>query len=144
MWNAGDVMCRFEYEQNKRRPYVEKVHSYNLDMDVSQGTLEYTGYYYVEDSAFPQQLTMNLYKTEAEPAWVNMSGDTIRTKYNFLFDYVIDIEIYRREQYEDTSQPFDDDEDGGQICLFPTHREQIWFRILDKKECSGRNITQVV
>ena len=137
-------MCRFEYDQAKRRPYVEKVHSYDVDTDVSEGTLEYTGYYYIEDSDLTQRHKMYLFKTDYEPASVNVSGNNTETKYNFIFDYELEIEIYRREQYEDTSRYFDDDEDGGQICLFPTHREQIWFRIFDKKEYSGRSITQVV
>ena len=144
MWggDGGAVVCRFEYDQAKRRPYVEKVHSY--DVDISEGTLEYTGYYYVDDSDLPHRHKMYLFKTDYEPASVNVSENKTETKYNFIFDYELEIEIYRREQYEDTSRYFDDDEDGGQICLFPTHREQIWFRILDKKEYSGRSITQVV
>jgi len=148
MWNGcgGEIVCRFEYEAGKRRPYVEEVLAYSLGLDLSQneGFLEYNGYYYVENSDLPQRHTMNLYKIETEPVWVNMDGDTIRTKYNFAFDYVIDVEIYRREQYEDTSQPcLETESEEGSICFFPTHRERIWFRILDKKECSGRSVMRI-
>ena len=131
MWNAGDTVCRFSCDGSRvRRPFVETVYAHELNPTLREGSIEYTGYFYIQDSDLPLCYTMRLYKTEKEPVEIDISGNTTTTTYRTLFDYIFRVEIFRREQYEDTSQ-FADDPEEGCVCFFPTHREKIWFRILE-------------
>lgn len=130
MWDAGDVVCRFLYEgQGKRRPFIGTVLTHELNSDLSEGSLGYNGYFYVQDTDLPLSYTMSLYKTEKEPIETDISGTTTKYTYKYVFEYTFRVEVYRREQYEDTSQ-FGEDPEEGSVCFFPTHREKIWFRIL--------------
>lgn len=42
-----------------------------------------------------------------------------------------EIEVYKREVYEDTSgEGFEDEELGGRVILTPTYMNKLWFRIV--------------
>ena len=122
------LQCHFHIEDRekvRRSPYVRKV----LQYDISSGFIEYDGYFYIEESDLP--LTYILHLGEREKSPYKIEDD--RYYYNYVFEHLLQIEIYRRESFEDTSVISDDIDEEGEpmrICFFPTNRERIWFRIL--------------
>lgn len=101
------IECRFvKIKGQGRVPYVKKLLSYHIGE--FEGVLEYDGYFYVDDEDLP---------TRAE-LYISVPGpDNVVT--------VKTVEIYMREKFEDTSRY---DDDG--VCLFPTCKEKITFRVL--------------
>ena len=120
--------CHFSIERIYGRPYIKEVIDYELNQDKTEGSIEYNGYFYVGNGDLPLEYReMYLYKTELT------SGDDTGYRYRFVFNYKFRVEIYKHEQYEDMSQTYDDPV-KGRICLTPTNRERIWFRILENAE----------
>jgi hypothetical protein len=114
------IECIFSNE-SLRSPFVRKVHSY----DISGGFLDYDGYFNSE-KMLPLECILNLYQFEEEPYKV----EGFRSFYNYVFQEINRIEIYKHERFEDTSVFSEADEDGLKYCFMPTHREKIWFRVL--------------
>ena len=42
------------------------------------------------------------------------------------------VKMVNRTILDNTSQYWSDEEVGGRICLFPTHKQKIYFEILEK------------
>ncbi len=111
-----------------RVPYVRELFRY--ECDGSGGMFEFNGYFYVEDHELPKKY--ELYHIKKETSETN--------QYNTFL-----IEIYKREEIEDTSvytptrkqleergeETTDDDDDWGGICFFPTKRQVIYFRVIE-------------
>lgn len=115
------IQCSFSNE-SMRSPFVKSVCSY----DISGGILEYDGYFNSENM-LPLQCTMCLYQLEEKPYKV----EGYRIFYNYVFETMYCIEIYKHDTLEDTSIFSDSEEDRMRFCFMPTHREKIWFRVLD-------------
>ena len=75
---------------------------------MEKGFLEYTGHYYLIEEDLPERYELTLYKKT----------------------YII--EIYKREQFQDLSEYTVEVDDGQLACMFPTHRERIWFHVKDE------------
>ena len=114
------IECLFSND-SMRAPYVKTVISY----DISGGVLEYDGYFNSED-ILPLECTMFLYQSEEEP--YNVEG--YKSYYNYVFEKLYLIELYKHERLKDTSVFSDSEEDGMRFCYMPTNREKICFRIL--------------
>lgn len=126
----NEMECTFTSDTHRHCPYVKELHSY----DLSNGTMEYDGNFYITEEELPIKLRMWLHKLEKEPFKVveNISY------YNYEMNESYEIEIYRHEQLEDTSVLSDiTDEDGTpmRVCFFPTYRHKIWFRIQTMTVC---------
>lgn len=95
--------------------------------------MEFDGYHYVEDDAYPLSYSMSVSETETTPYKVEENVSYYCTVRSDLFL----IEIYRREKGEDTSsysEELDEDGEPMNICFFPTCRQKMWFRVLYQKE----------
>ncbi len=99
------IECQFlNIKGQGRAPYVKDLISY--DIGDHFGTLEFDGYFYVDDEDLP--IHANL--------CVSVQGNVITYK---------TVEIYMRDKFEDTSRR---DDDG--VCLFPTCRMKVYFRVI--------------
>ena len=115
------IECTFSNE-TMRAPFVKQVLSY----DLSEGVLEYDGYFNTEENLLPLECTLNLYQLEETPYKV----EGFRSFFKYVFQELCLIEIVKHEIFEDTSVFSEADEDGMKICYMPTNREKIWFRVL--------------
>jgi hypothetical protein len=118
---------------NKRPyPYVREVIDYVNDG--SGGYLEYDGYWYRRaEDPLPRELTLISQRVAKEPYKVrhDASGGTIQ--YYITSDWHRwRIQVVEHVELQDTSEYWPDEEEGGQICLFPTARQRIVFRVLEK------------
>ena len=142
-----------------RAPYVRGGDTVVYNCDGKEGTLEFNGYYYVENDPPPYPEDADTSKKPWEkpqryPEWlpkkVHMSmtykeKEPYKTKYNALekstyayynelekHQYII--EIYKKESYESTdeiSEIEDEDGDTMRVCFFPTNKLKIWFRVIE-------------
>ena len=119
---------------SQRIPYIHTLYDYHVNMDTNEGYIIYDGYFYVEDDAFPiHDICMRVFYFDLEQTKV--ADTNIYT----LHDY-FDIDIYKREIIEDTSTysiPFttdttSDNDDIGNVCLFPKNKEKLSFQIYPK------------
>lgn len=110
-------------------PWVGTLYAY----DLSEGMIEYNGYFYRSEERMPLTGHINIGKQEEKPYMVENG----RYYYKYVFSYVAEIEVYRYEEMEDTSQYSEIEEDDGEVmnvCFFPTARQKIWFRILGEEK----------
>lgn len=125
----GHLECHFVSSDEKPCPFVQTI--YNLDL--SGGTLEFDGHFYLNDADFPVIQSMHLYQSEKEP--YKCEDNTYY--YKEIMNELYLVEIIRRELITDTSESWYDEEVGGNICLFPTHRQKIYFKILHTDKASS-------
>lgn len=97
-----NVSCKFVSLDGSQEPFAFTVYSY----DLSGGFVEFDGYYYVEEAEFTKRYTLEI-SNEAP----------------------LQIEIYKKEVYEDTSvfRPHEVDS-SITICLCKKARHKIFFR----------------
>jgi hypothetical protein len=106
------IECRFvKIKGQGRVPYVKKLISYNIGE--FEGVVEYDGYFYVDDEDLPIRAEI----------YISVQDASSPSKFNVV--NVKTVEIYMREKMEDTSRC---DDDG--VCLFPTCKEKVYFRVL--------------
>ena len=118
----------FEFIPRIRTPYINYVIDYVINE--KEGYLYFDGYYYIDDSELPRRAFFNTY---------------IRSETNEISeDKFYEIEIYKREKYDSTSKYCEVEEDDGSIgniCLFPTHKQKIYFKVIrefnDYTSCSN-------
>lgn len=109
------IECRFvEIEGQGRVPFVKKLLSYNIGK--FEGVLEYDGYFYVDDDELPIRANLYTFTLQEPSPSFSRNAQIINHK---------KVEIYMREKFEDTSRC---DDDG--VCLFPTCKEKVYFRVL--------------
>lgn len=108
----NNVECQFLRGQGNQMPYIKKLISYDIGDHFAKGgacscgTLEYDGYFYVDDDELPIRTNLCI------------SAGTQCLLYKT-------VEIYMRDKFEDTSRR---DDDG--VCLFPTCRMKVYFRVI--------------
>ena len=85
-----------------------------LHFDVSAGTIEFNGHFYLEDEYLPQEYRLDI-------------RDYDEATRSYTRRIYCHIRVIRREVFEDTSECWDDPDAGGSICLFPTNRIRLHF-----------------
>jgi len=146
-------------EDDRRIPYVRDGDTVVYDCDGKEGSIEFDGYYYVENSGppypedsdpslkpwekperysewLPKKYIMSMTYKEKEPYKVvtNETRTCSYLYYNELQKDCYTIEIYKKEVYESTDQisQIEDGEEMLDVCFFPTNKMKIWFRVLDE------------
>jgi hypothetical protein len=123
----NDVI-RFDFFSSERRnPYIQKIIEHSISD--KKGYLYFDGYYYVSDLEFPKSTFLNISIT------TKIGVDDNEPKYKLLQDTYYKIEIYKREHIKNTSEYGEMiDEDGStmKVCLFPTHEQKLYFKILEE------------
>ncbi len=107
---------QFHRLQNHVAPYVLTVYSYT-EHDGNY-CIEFDGYLYATEEDFPVTCIAAIVQTDSTQPHTSMHAL---------------IEISRRELITNTSRYSEHEEDGHEmkICFFPTHRQRIWFRIIE-------------
>lgn len=112
-------------------PFLRKV--FALTFDGSDGMIEFDGHYYVGDPESPchgrslPTMEFLLVKKEGEESDSDM--------------YVV--EILRREKLACTDVSSEVEEEGGytmNVCFFPTDRQRLYFRVLEKNPTHKRYV----
>lgn len=141
----------FTPKRNGRRIYIQELKNYSIDLSLNEGTIEFNGYYYVNDEppkdewnrqyseTMPTILLMDVFVMDAEskpvPGEPNSSTREIISSDRFL------IEVYKRDYIKNTnviSKIEDDDGEEMNVCFFPTDHQRLYFRIL--KVVEGNDI----
>ena len=139
-------------------PYVRDGDTVVYECDGKEGSIEYNGYYYVENSGppypedsdtslkpwerpsrysewLPKKCLMSLTYKEKEP--YKIVRDDIKMCSHLYYneikkDYYV-IEIYKKETYECTNEisQIEDGDEMMDVCFFPTNKMKIWFRVIE-------------
>lgn len=143
-----------------RIPYISDGDTVIYKCDGKEGSIEFNGYFYVENSGppYPEDSDTSLKhweKPERYSEWLPkkyMMSMTYKEKepykivkdevkmcsylyYNELQKDYYAIEIYKKEVYECTNEISEvEDEDGEmmRVCFFPTNKMKIWFRVIEE------------
>jgi hypothetical protein len=122
-------------------PYISGQEPISYECDGKEGVIFFNGYYYVENHAPPYP------EDELVERWERPRRyDTWLPKEALLFvkeeeggkviqDHLYRVEIYKKELYESTDSIGTDIDAGGEmidICLFPTNKQRIYFRVLEE------------
>ena len=126
-------------------PHINENYSFEYSCDGKEGSIEFDGYFNVEDEAppypedyeltnsnwLPKKLIMLFERLENKPYLVEGGTSHHKTieKYTYL------IEVYKRVKHESTNKydnVTDDDGEKMSICYFPSDRQTIYFRVLEK------------
>jgi len=118
------VECNFCLENDKPTPYIRTLFSY--DINEKHGTIEYNGYFYIEDNKFPSEYMMCINKREDMP--YKIEGNT--RYYKHAMSYLYKIRIYRRVVIENTNV-YSGEEDNMRVCFFQTNRERLYFDVIE-------------
>ncbi len=135
------------------RPYIQTVYDYTCDGE--HGSLEFNGYYYVDDeneSRFDRKLpkeeilrvkrTLDVptrtWRCQEESFLTDYSGKKPLVEMEYT-EYTVDKFVYkvlveRREKIQNTdvySTVEDGDEGEMEVCFFPTDHQRIFFRVLE-------------
>lgn len=116
--------CKFaEIKGQGRVPYVRELLSYHIGD--FEGILVYNGYFYVDDDDLPIQAELYISLLDPNSKEENVVNNIRITSYKSNIIIKKTVEIYKREKMEDTSRC-----DSEGICLFPTCKEKVSFRVL--------------
>lgn len=131
------IDCDFSYSANdtlkeNRPPYTDEVYDWTIDFASNQGTLEFNARFNPCVEELPMMFRMFLGEREDKP----FASEKNSVRFHYKFAYEMEIEIYRREEVEDTSVVSELEEDGEKmyVCFTPTYRQKIWFHILEYKD----------
>jgi hypothetical protein len=103
-----DLFVSFYNKSYKvKRPYVGEVFSINI----KKGFIEFNGHYYIDKKSLPVKMHMN-----------------VRDDNENSIEYLVI--LYKKKELEDTSKSFYDEDAGGNICLCPTNRIKLLFKII--------------
>lgn len=134
----------FSWSTNQKPvPFVREVVEYVNDG--SAGHITFDGHWYIrEDHPLPRpiEFTAKLVATEPFEAGVDASGNRYE-KYALR-----DIRTYtaiatERTEIQDTSDFWPDEEEGGEICLFPTALQRINFTVTTLKDERAEDVRHV-
>lgn len=138
-------------------PYVRDGDTVVYECDGKEGSIEYDGYYYVENTPppyeedlslehwqrprrysewLPKKCFMSMTYKEDEPYKVVKDQEKMCSYvyYNEIKKDCYIIEIYKKEEYESTDviSQIEDGDEMMDVCFFPTNKMKIWFRVLDE------------
>ena len=140
-----------------RIPYIRDQEPIEYKLDCSEGSITFDGYYYVEDHGppypedellpfcerperrsqyLPQIVDMHVHVCERIPYREEKIGDFLYINYKTIENHMYKVEIYKRVIHECTDQISELEEDGEimHVCFFPTDKQTIYFRILEKTD----------
>lgn len=154
---------KLQFVVHTRGPYIQELFDYTCDG--SEGSFEFNGYYYVDDGEnedfrdhqkkMPTTEVVHVKKISdappvitytEEPSWLAEPDGSrplvqVRhTKHEILDEHTYVIEIYKRKVIENTDR-FSKVRDGDEemdICFFPTDRQRLYFRVLEKDPSKDR------
>lgn len=134
------IDCDFSFSSSDtsksiRPPYVDEVFTWSIHPEKTEGTLEFNARFNPSDEEFPLRFGLFLGEREDEPLY----GEGY-LRYHYKFAYMMEIEIYRREEIADTSVVSEMANEDGQkmyVCFTPMYRQKIWFRIFDYKDITS-------
>lgn len=104
---------------------------FSFNVSNTEGHIIFDGHYYVLNEEFPIRTFFTTYTREKEPYKIEDNC----LSYRVLDEQYYEVEIFNREKLEDTSKISEiDDEDGApmRVCFFPTHKQKIEFRVIQK------------
>ena len=143
-------------------PYVREVFDYANDG--SGGHLEFDGYWYRMRAEFDEvpepDGRIRYVRRDVDPLPCELvfytklvAGEPCETGIDASGSHwgrfqLTECQRYRvlataHTEIQDTSEFWSDEEDGGHICLFPTARQRIEFRVLERLECEPTDVRTV-
>jgi len=121
----------FPPSANRPYPYVRDVIDYANDG--IKGHLVFDGYWYRRDEhGLPREALFHTKLAAREPYKEELDPSGDRVEYYELTELqTFRVQITTHEEICDTSEYWDDEEEGGQMCLFPTAKQRIEFTIIE-------------
>jgi hypothetical protein len=117
------------FSKEHRNPYIQELYEFNILE--TEGFIYFNGYYYVLDNELPRRLFINTYVREKEP----YEDNGHQTSYKIIENDFYEVDVYKIEKIENTNNYSElDDEDGSTmtVCFFPTDKQKIYFKIINK------------
>ncbi len=114
-------------------PYTNTIYKY--ENNDSTGSIEFDGYFYIDDEMFPVRMTLEetLYlEYRKKYTIIDASGAEIIKKKRIwipIKSQINIIEVYARDHILNTSEYWTDEE-VGRMCCFPTEHQRLHFRVL--------------
>ena len=147
-----------EEDPKARTPYIINQEPIEYTCDGTEGSMTFDGYYYVEDHAppypedddleqwnrpsrhsewLPKNIIMYTKLRDTAPYKDEYDEEKMctYTHYKTHEEGHYHIEIYKRVIHETTdrySKEHDEDGEGMNICFFPTCKQTIYFRVVQK------------
>lgn len=121
----------FSWSKNRQPiPYVREVIDYANDGTL--GFLLFDGHWYRREEPLPRtmEFTTKLVGTHPFETGVDASGARYE-KHAVESICTYKVSVTAHLEIQDTSEYWHDEEVGGNICLFPTAKQRIEFRVLE-------------
>ena len=144
----------FTQKRDGSRVYIQDLKNYSIDLTNNEGTIEFNGYYYVNDDdeikeewsqryreTLPTILLMDVIVMEGEAKPVVGESGSYRQEVISGDRYLV--QVYKRDIIQNTdviSKEVDEDGEEMNICFFPTNLQRLHFHIL--KVVKGNEIPQ--
>ena len=151
-----DIQFHTLCKEDWHTPYVRGGDSVVYECDGKEGTIEFNGYFYVENNQppypedealhpwdrpkrysewLPKQFAMDFTHRDKEPYNIIVDKEKMCSyqHYKEHEKHFYKIEIYKKEVYESTDEISEiQDEDGElmNVCFFPTNKIKMWFKVL--------------
>lgn len=112
----SQIEILFHNIKHERTPYIRKL--INYEINDKEGFFYFDGYYYVDNKELPKRLIYSVIKNNI-----------------VIDDENYEIEVYKKENIEDTSKYGDFEDDDGSImniCFFPMCEQKIYFKIIKR------------
>jgi hypothetical protein len=113
--NFCTIQARFS-GGNSRGPYIRDIYNLSVDFQKKTGQIEYNGYCYLTAAEFPIERGLLVFES---PDYYSIGTVLHR----------LCVRITGKEEFEDTSECWDDPEEG-MMCLFPTNRIRLTFELI--------------
>lgn len=126
-------------------PFVRDFYNIVLDLSANTGQIEFNGYFYTKAEELLIESWLTVFEpgpeivvanTGTEDEVIELTADITSFRpiqpTHYRRDTVLHrlyVRIIRKEEFEDTSEYWDDPEEG-MMCLFPTNRLRLTFAIL--------------
>ena len=147
---------QFEEDAYQQTPYICGQEPIEYLCDGKEGCIHFNGYYYVEnhsppyledevlerkdrprryDVCLPQKLKMITQLREKEPYKEEVVDNVTKSYYKEIESLKYIVEIYKKEINEITDVISEIDDGDGEklnVCFFPTNRQTIYFRVIEK------------
>lgn len=154
-----ETYIEFTPKPNCSRVYIQELNNYSIDLTNNEGTIEFNGYYYVNDDdgdeepkdgwsynrryneTLPTILLMDVIVMEGEAKPVAGESGSYRQEIISGDRYLV--QVYKRDIIQNTdviSNEVDEDGEEMNICFFPTNLQRLYFHIL--KVVKGNEIPE--
>ena len=125
---------QFDFLSDDRRsPSINRLIEYKLSPDTNENYIHFDGYYYVSDVELPKKCFYTTVLLEPEPYIEEVRKASHSLTYRAIESNFYEIEIYKREKIEDTSEYREIIYCRGSImraCYYPTYEQKIYFKII--------------